>query len=77
MYTCKECVDLLLDFLDGSMPDEESKALQAHLSACPPCVDFLKTYRATPGLCRKALTEKMPAELANRLTDFLKTKLKP
>ncbi len=53
MYTCKDSINLLLDFLDGEIPPEEAKHLREHLSGCAPCMDFLRTYRATPGLCRR------------------------
>jgi hypothetical protein len=39
-------------------------------------VDFLRTYRATPGLCKRALAERMPQELSSKLTDFLRSKIK-
>jgi anti-sigma factor (TIGR02949 family) len=74
MYSCKDSVDLLRQFLDGDMSDDQEKSLQEHLSACPPCVDFLKTYRATPGLCKRALARKMPEEMGQKLTEFLRAK---
>lgn len=76
MFTCKESVDLLLQFLDGDMPEEEAARLEQHLEACPPCVDFLRTYRATPTLCKRALSQQMPQELADRLTSFLRQNCK-
>ncbi len=76
MFNCRDSINLLLDFLDGEMPDEEAKQLQEHLAQCPPCVDFLKTYRATPSLCRRALQKQMPAQLSDKLTEFLRGKLK-
>jgi anti-sigma factor RsiW len=77
MYTCKDSIELLRDYLDGELPPEEAKHLEEHLSECPPCVDFLQTYRATPKVCKWALARKMPAELGNRLTEFLRAKLTP
>ncbi|HZH02339.1 MAG TPA: zf-HC2 domain-containing protein [Myxococcaceae bacterium] len=76
MFCCKDSIDRLLDFLDGEMPKELAHKLEAHVSSCPPCVDFLRTYQATPGLCRKALQKKMPIEVASKLTDFLRQHLK-
>ena len=76
MFTCKDSIDLLLDFLDGNVPEEEEQHLREHLEACPPCVDFLRTYRATPDLCRKALARKMPQQLADKLTSFLRSRCK-
>ncbi|MDQ3262721.1 MAG: anti-sigma factor [Myxococcota bacterium] len=76
MFSCKKSVDALLDYLDGQMSAEEEKHLQEHLSACPPCVDFLRTYKATPSLCKRALAAKMPEELGQKLTEFLRSKAK-
>ena len=58
------------------MPPEEEEHLQEHLDGCPPCVDFVRTYRATPGLCRKALAKPMPQEVAEKLNAFLRAKIK-
>ncbi|MBI3182394.1 MAG: zf-HC2 domain-containing protein [Myxococcales bacterium] len=76
MFTCRDSIDLLQRFLDGEMPEEERHRLKEHLDACPPCVDFLRTYRATPGLCRKAMVDQMPRELSKQLTAFLRQRLR-
>ena len=75
MFNCKDSIDVLCDFLDGAMSADEEKKLIEHLEACPPCMEFLRTYRATPGLCKKALVKKMPSELSSRLTSFLREKI--
>ena len=72
MFTCRDSINLLLDFLDGNMPEEEARRLEEHLSGCTPCEDFLRTYRDTPGLCRRALTRKMPREVAAKVHDYLR-----
>lgn len=64
-----------MDYLDDTLPAEESERLEEHLRACPPCVDFLRTYRATPDLCRRALEKEMPVELSEKLTEFLRQKI--
>jgi anti-sigma factor RsiW len=76
MYTCKDSINLLLDFLDGELTPEDTQHLREHLQGCSPCVDFLRTYRATPGLCKKALVQKMPQEMSTKLTEFLRSKIK-
>lgn len=76
MKTCKDSIDALLAYLDGDMPNEEKRALEEHLTGCSPCVDFMKTYRETSSLCRKALAARMPTEVASRLKDFLSAKIK-
>lgn len=73
---CKECVDLLVDYLEGGLPQEKEKALDEHFMACPPCLDFLDQYRASSALCRKALETEMPDDLASKLGDFLQKSCK-
>ncbi len=75
MHSCKDVVELMLQFLDGELAEPDDRDLREHLSACPPCVDFLNTYRRTPELCREALEKDMPKELADRLTAFLRTRI--
>jgi len=76
MFSCKKSIDVLIDYLDGQMTPEDEKHLQAHLSACPPCLDFLRTYKATPSLCKRALATRMPEELGQKLTEFLRAQVK-
>jgi anti-sigma factor (TIGR02949 family) len=72
MFSCKDSIQLLMDFLEGEMPPELAQKLEEHLAGCPPCIDFLTTYRRTPGICRKALAATMPEELSAKLTEFLR-----
>jgi len=73
--TCKDSVELLLEYLDGELTPELREKLEEHLGGCSPCEDFLKSYRATPGLCRKALAREVPREVAAKLTDFLRREM--
>jgi anti-sigma factor (TIGR02949 family) len=76
MYTCKDSISLLQEFLDGELTPEDTQHLREHLQGCAPCVDFLRTYRATPGLCKRAMAQKMPQEMSSKLTEFLRSKIK-
>ncbi len=71
IHHCKECVDLVGEYVEGTLSPERAKALEDHLSYCPPCITFVRTYKATRGLCRKALARDMPAELMRSLSSFL------
>jgi anti-sigma factor RsiW len=68
---CKDCVDLLGEYIEGSLTPERTKALEDHLSSCPPCITFVRTYRATRKLCRYKLAAEMPRELMSSLASFL------
>lgn len=75
MFNCKDSIDFLRHYLDGDMPEDEARQLQEHLRGCSPCVDFLRTYRATPKLCKRALAKAMPDEMAAKMRDFLRAKM--
>ncbi|MEN9800457.1 MAG: hypothetical protein RL653_4154 [Pseudomonadota bacterium] len=76
MKTCKDSIDVLLQYLDGEMPPDEAKALEEHLGGCTPCVDFIRTYRDTTNLCKRALAAKMPESVASSLQGFLRERMK-
>ena len=77
MFNCKESIHSLLEYVEGELSEAQALELQEHLRSCPPCVDFMKTYRATPQLARRALVEQMPQELTGKLKAFLRSKLPP
>lgn len=72
MHTCKDAIELLHAYLEDELAAPDKAALEEHLGACSPCVEFVATYRKTPGLCKKALQAKMPKDLADSLSAFLR-----
>lgn len=76
MFTCKDSINLLLEYLEGEMPEEEARHLKEHLTGCKPCEEFLSTYKATSSLCKKALAQRMPKEVSAKLAEFLRSKCK-
>ena len=71
---CKECVDLLFDYLEDTLDPVIKKKLDDHISSCPPCLNFLKTYRSCTGISRRLREQevRIPREMENRLKSFLK-----
>ena len=75
MIYCQECVDLLADYLEGTLPPVQREQLEEHLSFCPPCVTFVRTYKATTRVARESLVADMPEEVSARLHEFMKKNL--
>jgi anti-sigma factor RsiW len=65
--TCRELVDLLIDFLDGDLPEERRRILETHLSLCEPCLKYLETYKVTIKLTRRLPDVPPPPELLQKL----------
>ena len=53
--TCRELIGFIADFLDGSLPNSQRREFARHLEVCPPCVQYVDSYRKTIELGRKAL----------------------
>jgi anti-sigma factor (TIGR02949 family) len=68
---CQECIDLLVDYVDGALPQHTAELLEWHLEGCPPCVAFVHTYKGTVDAARRLRETTLPAELRQRLMDFL------
>ena len=47
---CQECVDFLLDYADGVLPDAQRTVFDAHLSLCPNCVTYVDNYKLAASL---------------------------
>lgn len=63
--TCRQTVAHLLDYVEDVLGPNERRSLEAHLDECPRCVEFVESYRATPGIVRRA-TRAMPMPPARR-----------
>jgi anti-sigma factor RsiW len=69
---CQECVDLLVDYLEGDLAPARARALDIHLEMCPSCVSFVRTYKGTVDVARTLPLDEIPPELTQRLLDFLR-----
>jgi len=51
---CASGVDLLMEYLEGTLPATTVAALDAHVSGCARCQAFVASYLATPRILREA-----------------------
>jgi anti-sigma factor RsiW len=69
--TCRELVELLIDFVSDELPPESRTRIEQHLRRCPPCEAYLDSYRATIRLTRQLPCAPIPPELKARLIEAL------
>jgi anti-sigma factor RsiW len=59
--TCKELVELVTGYLDGSLRGRRRRRFEAHLTACDGCTRYLRqmeaTIRLTGSLTEEQVTE--------------------
>jgi anti-sigma factor RsiW len=65
---CQEIVELVTDYLEGTLPRRQRRRFEAHLAGCEHCTEYLEqmrlTIRLTGRLVPEDLTPAMRAELA-------------
>ena len=47
--TCRELVDVITDYIEGTLPAEERRASRRTSEECPYCVSYLAQMRETIG----------------------------
>lgn len=45
--TCRELVEVVSDYLDGTLPKQDRLRLERHLEECPYCVEYIEQMRQT------------------------------
>ena len=45
--TCRELVEVVTDYLDGTLAEEDRRRLERHLSECPYCAAYIEQMRQT------------------------------
>lgn len=55
--TCKEFIDFLWAYLEGTVSQEARNEFERHLERCPSCVAYLKSYSVTVDLVKHAFDE--------------------
>ena len=60
VLTCKEIVELITQYLEGSMGAEVRLRFERHVVTCPPCRGFLSQMRETIRLSGELTTNRYP-----------------
>jgi anti-sigma factor RsiW len=51
---CREFVELVTDYLEGTLPDSERARMDAHLAECDGCTAYLQDMRRLVGSLNEA-----------------------
>ena len=60
--SCKELVELVTEYLEGSLSPEDRARFEEHLAVCPGCVIYLDQMRQTAALLGQIPEESVSAE---------------
>lgn len=65
---CRQMIELLIDFVDRTLPPDREAEFRQHIDECPPCFVYLETYQVTIRLTRALpKDDPLPSEFERRL----------
>ena len=71
---CMSGIELVMEYLEGTLAPDIRAAIEAHVAGCPRCVAFIASYKETPRILREATTMEMPADLQASLLAALRSR---
>ena len=60
MITCEAFEDFILAYLDDDLPPKQKFVFELHLKICRECQEYLRAYRASIELSKKAMAPDVP-----------------
>ena len=64
---CQQAVEVVTDYIEGSMSRADRRRFEAHLSSCPNCTAYLDQMRSTIQLTGRLRSEELPSEVREEL----------
>ena len=64
---CKELVEIITDYLEGTLPEGERARFDAHLLTCPGCREYVEEMRITLQLTGRLTVESISAGARDEL----------
>ena len=69
---CQEAVELMSDYVEGSLSRRDRRRLEKHLAQCPHCSLYLEQIRITIAASGVVLPEDLEPEALDELTDVFR-----
>jgi anti-sigma factor RsiW len=67
---CQEAIELLTEYLEGTLPRRQRRRLRTHLDACPNCSAYLEQIRVTIRLSGTIEPEDLSPRALDELTEL-------
>src|SRR5262245_58592603 len=72
--TCREIIDVLIEYLSGELSAGERAEFERHLADCPDCTEYLRSYEETIKLGKGAFADPdapMPLDVPEELVQAI------
>ena len=65
--TCRQVVQLLNEYLEGTLPEAERRRVDEHLAGCDACTAFVGQLRASRRVVARLAEDEIPAAVKQEL----------
>jgi anti-sigma factor RsiW len=69
---CQQAVELMSDYLEGSLSRRDRRRLEKHLAACDACTAYLEQLRETIAASGVVAPEDLAPDVLETLTDLFR-----
>ena len=70
--SCRDIVELVTEYLEGSMPPGHRLGFEEHIAICPPCRNYFDQFRHTVELGKKIEEDELPVHVRDALVDVFR-----
>ena len=70
--TCQELVELVTEYLEGTLPPFEFRCFERHLATCAGCATYVDQMRRTIQLLGRLAVDDIPADEQSTLLDLFR-----
>ena len=74
--TCQQIAALMADYLNDKLRPKIAAEFVKHLSLCPDCVSFVRTYKKTMQNTATLRVDEIPPKVRDNVLAFLRNKLR-
>jgi anti-sigma factor RsiW len=67
---CQEAIELITDYLEGTLSRRQRRRLESHLEACPNCSAYLEQIRVTIRLSGSIEPDDLSSDAVDDLTEL-------
>jgi anti-sigma factor RsiW len=69
---CRDAVELVSDYLDGTLSRRQRRRLEKHFAACDACTAYLDQMRATIAASGKVGPDDLPGDVVEGLVNLFR-----